>query len=230
MKTVAVRNIERAPAELIARLGKSGTATVHEAQGRSGLMSARMRPVYRGPRIAGSAVTALCTPGDNTMLHVGISLIKPGDVLVVAVTAPCTDGYLGDLLATSLMARGAAGVVLDCGVRDVAEIEAMGFPTWSIAVSAQGTVKETVGAANVPVVCAGALVRPGDIIVADDDGVVVVPREDAAAVADGAAAREAKEDTMRGKLEAGELSLDLLNLGVMLEAGGLRYVDDASQL
>ena len=225
MKTIAVRNIERAPAELIARLGKSGVATVHEAQGRSGLMSTEMRPVYRGPRISGSAVTALCAPGDNLMLHVGIELCRPGDVLVVTVTSPCTDGYLGDLLATSLKARGATGVILDCGVRDVAEIEAMQFPTWARATSAQGTVKETVGAANVPVVCAGAMVQPGDVIVADDDGVVVVPRATAAEVAEGAARREAKEDAMRGKLEAGELSVDLLNLRPLLESRGLRYLD-----
>jgi len=225
MKKIAVRSIPRAPAEQVARLGQFGSATVHEAQGRTGLMDTGIRPVWRGGRIAGSAVTALCAPGDNLMLHVGISLVQPGDVLVVAVTSPCSDGYLGDLLATSLAARGAVGVILDCGARDASEITEMGFPVWSRGLSAQGTVKETVCAANVPVVCAGAWVNPGDIIVADDDGVCVIPRETAEAVIAASEAREAKEATMRDKLKAGELSLDLLGLGPLLETRGLRYVE-----
>ena len=225
MKKIAVRNIVRAPAEHVERLGQFGTATVHEEQGRTGLMDNGIQPVWRGPRISGSAVTTLCAPGDNLMLHVGISLVRPGDVLVVAVTSPCSDGYLGDLLATSLAARGATGVILDCGARDAAEITGMGFPVWSRGLSAQGTVKETVCAANVPVICAGVLVTPGDIIVADDDGVCVVPRDTAAAVIAASEAREAKEALLREKLHAGELSLDLLGLAPLLETRGLQYLD-----
>lgn len=225
MKTVAVRKIERAPAEEIGRLGELGVATVHEALGRSGLMNPSIRPVAAGARIVGSAVTALCAPGDNMMLHVGIELVQPGDVLVVAPMSPSTDGYVGDLLATSLAARGARGLVIDAGARDVAEIRAMGFPVWSRIISAQGTVKETVGAVNVPVVCAGAYVVPGDVVVADDDGVVVVPRQEAGVVIKAAEARVAKERSLAEKLRDGELSLDLLSLREKLADRGLTYVE-----
>lgn len=225
MKTIAVREIERASAEEIDRLQGFGVATVHEALGRGGLMNPSIRPVIPGVAIAGSAVTALCAPGDNLMLHVGIELLRPGDILVVAVMSDSTDGYVGDLLAASLAARGARGLVIDAGARDIAEIRRTGFPVWSRAVSAQGTVKETVGAANVPVVCAGAEVHPGDVVVADDDGVVVVPRLRAGAVIEAAAARESKEAALGERLAAGELSLDLLSLRGKLAERGLTYVD-----
>jgi 4-hydroxy-4-methyl-2-oxoglutarate aldolase len=225
MKTIAVRKIERADPGEIDRLQKFGVATVHEALGRSGLLQPSIRPVVPGARVAGSAVTALCAPGDNLMLHVGIELVQPGDILVVATMSGSTDGYVGDLLATSLAARGAKGLVIDAGARDVAEIRTIGFPVWSRAVSAQGTVKETVGAANVPVVCAGVQVVPGDVVVADDDGVVVVPRLRAGAAIAEAAAREAKEADLGKRLAAGELTLDALSLRGKLTAGGLTYLD-----
>lgn len=225
MKAVAVRHIERAQPEQIRRLEGFGVATVHEAQARSGLMNPRIRPIYSGARIAGSAITALCAPGDNFMLHVGIELVQPGDILVVAMMSDSTDGFVGDVLATSLAARGARGIVIDGGVRDVAELKEMGFPAWSHAISAQGTVKETVGAANVPVVCAGVSVVPGDVVVADDDGVVIVPRRDAEVVIRHAQARHDKEILMRQEMSRGVLSLDLLSLRTKLEERGLRYVD-----
>lgn len=225
MNKIAVRNIERAPADIIARLAKSGVATVHEAFGQHGLMDPRIRPIQCGARIAGSAVTALCTSGDNWMLHVAIEFLQPGDILVLATSSHCDDGYFGDLLATACKVRGAAGVVLGTGVRDVSDLRALGFPVWSRGVSAQGTIKETVGAANVPVVCGGVNVVPGDIVIADDDGVVVIPREDGACVLEGALAREGKEIGIRERLEAGEGTLDLLNLRAKLEKKGLRYVD-----
>jgi len=222
---IAVRNIQRADAAATERLGRFGVATVHEAQGRTGLMKSHMRPIYPGAAACGTAVTVLAQPGDNWMLHVVAELIRPGDMVVVALTADNDDGMFGDLLATSFRARGAVGLVIDAGIRDAATLTEMKFPVWSRAVSARGTVKATLGAVNVPVVCAGMLVEPGDVIVADADGVVVVPRDRVALVADAAQAREQKEEATRKRLAAGELGLDIYGMRDALAKAGLKYID-----
>jgi 4-hydroxy-4-methyl-2-oxoglutarate aldolase len=226
MKPVIYRNFKRPDAEVCAMLRDLGVATVHEAQGRSGLMKPYMRPIYPSAKVGAPAITVSCQPGDNLMIHAAVEICQPGDILVVTTTAESTDGMFGELLASSLRARGCAGLIIDAGVRDVADLTTMEFPVWAKAISAMGTVKATAGSVNVPVVCAGMIVHPGDVIVGDVDGVVVVPRAEAAAVAKASDERRIKEEKNRARLKAGELGLEMYGLRDKLKALGVEWVDE----
>jgi 4-hydroxy-4-methyl-2-oxoglutarate aldolase len=227
---IAVRHVTRADAASVAELAKYGVATVHEAMGRVGLMAGTLRPIYPGAKACGTAITLFAHPGDNWMLHVAAEMLEPGDVAVLGTSSDTSDGMFGDLLATSFRARGARGLVIDAGCRDTAELRDMGFPVWSKAVHAKGTVKATVGSVNTPIICAGALVHPGDVVLADDDGVVIVPKAHAARVAAAAAARETKEAGTRKRLASGELGLDVYGMRDSLAKAGLKYFEDEAAL